>query len=789
MPVIGFYDFNDPDLNVRDSALDNGAQDGLYLNGAVSSGGQLVLDGDDDFAKIFQDPAFQIDRGTLEITFTPGPAMLDGKSVVVSRDTEGLAEGGGFRLELFPNGKLMAVSETSTSQIFNHTDPGFVSPGDTINVSYSWDLGGEGGKFIVTNTTTGAVHEGDVPNTVTMNMGGVQQHWVVGADTSATPPGTIQNVQNNFQGTVDKLVISDSVDNKPGNQDPVATDSTATTDEDTPITLPVLDNVTDPDGDPLTVTSATATNGSVTINDDGSITYTPDQDYNGPDTIIYTVSDGRGGSTTGRVEMTVNPVNDDPVANPSTASTPFNTPVVIDPTLNDTDVDGDPITLFGTPTTEDGTVEVLDDTRISFTPNAGFIGTAVIDYTITDGQGGFATSTITVTVNAPERDGIVMGTPDDDLIDVNYTGDPDGDRIDNEDAILPGAAPNDDVVYAREGNDTVHAGLGDDLVYGGPGDDVIYGGPGNDTLLGDEGDDMLFGGEGDDILVGGDGNDTLEGGPGNNILYGGDDRDTFRPTAGDTVFGGSGGDDWDSLDLRGLGPLRVVDRVTDSDGNGFDGRVELLNGDGSLRGTINFHNIEEIIPCFTPGTLIATPRGERPVEDLRPGDKVITRDNGIQEIRWWGRKDMTAQQFVSNPHLRPVLIRQGSLGNGLPERDMLVSPNHRVLVTNDRTALYFDEHEVLVSAKHLVGSQGVSPVQSAGTGYIHFMFDRHEVVLSNGAWTESFQPGDYTLRGMGNAQRNEIFELFPELRSAEGKKDYVAARKTLKKHEASLLLK
>ncbi|MFN6979078.1 MAG: Hint domain-containing protein, partial [Gemmobacter sp.] len=192
---------------------------------------------------------------------------------------------------------------------------------------------------------------------------------------------------------------------------------------------------------------------------------------------------------------------------------------------------------------------------------------------------------------------------------------------------------------------------------------------------------------------------------------------------------------------------------------------------------------------FTPGTLIATPRGERPIEDLKAGDKVITRDNGIQEIRWIGRRDLDARALNANPHLCPVMIRQGSLGNGLPERDMMVSPNHRVLVANDRTALYFDEHEVLVAAKHLVSANGVAQVQSAGTSYLHMLFDRHEVVLSNGAWTESFQPGDYSLSGMGNAQRTEIFELFPQLRTAAGTAGYAAARKTLKGFEARLLVR
>jgi len=118
-----------------------------------------------------------------------------------------------------------------------------------------------------------------------------------------------------------------------------------------------------------------------------------------------------------------------------------------------------------------------------------------------------------------------------------------------------------------------------------------------------------------------------------------------------------------------------------------------------------------------------------------------------------------------------------------------VSPNHRVLVANDKTALYFEEREVLAAAKHLTGLDGVDEVDTLGVTYIHMMFDNHEVVLSNGAWTESFQPGDLSLRGIGDEQRQEIFELFPELEHAEGLKAYGAARRSLKKQEAQLLTK
>jgi hypothetical protein len=196
-----------------------------------------------------------------------------------------------------------------------------------------------------------------------------------------------------------------------------------------------------------------------------------------------------------------------------------------------------------------------------------------------------------------------------------------------------------------------------------------------------------------------------------------------------------------------------------------------------------------VSPCFTPGVMIATPRGELPVEELKVGDKVITRDNGLQEIVWLGRQKFSWKDVCAEPHLKPVVIRQGALGNGLPERDMMVSPDHRILVTGDNTAVRFNEAEVLVSARHLLSGRKVFEVNSMGTIYIHFMFARHQVVLSDGAWTESFQPSDFVLKGMGNAQRNEIFEIFPNLRSEDGRLGYLPARKVVQRQDAGTLAK
>jgi Hint domain len=187
---------------------------------------------------------------------------------------------------------------------------------------------------------------------------------------------------------------------------------------------------------------------------------------------------------------------------------------------------------------------------------------------------------------------------------------------------------------------------------------------------------------------------------------------------------------------------------------------------------------ERCTPCFTPGAMITTQRGELPIQMLEAGDRVVTRDNGIQPVRWVGKTQMFLQDFQAEPHLLPVLVRQGSLGRDLPERDMMVSPNHRLLVANERTSLRYSEREVLIAAKHL-SVPGVHTVQSSGTTYIHFLCDRHEVVLVNGIWTESFQPEDQSLKTIGNAQRLEIYEIFPELKTEAGRAAYGSARQTV----------
>ena len=114
------------------------------------------------------------------------------------------------------------------------------------------------------------------------------------------------------------------------------------------------------------------------------------------------------------------------------------------------------------------------------------------------------------------------------------------------------------------------------------------------------------------------------------------------------------------------------------------------------------------VACFVQGTLIATPKGEKPIEYLRPGDLVLTRDNGVQDIRWIGSRHIGWQTLAANPHLKPVVVRWGALDWGSPAHDLYVSPNHRLLV-RDETG-----EEVLAAAKQLVGNDGIEEVDAMG---------------------------------------------------------------------------
>ncbi|AYF01378.1 hypothetical protein PY32053_01751 [Paracoccus yeei] len=163
--------------------------------------------------------------------------------------------------------------------------------------------------------------------------------------------------------------------------------------------------------------------------------------------------------------------------------------------------------------------------------------------------------------------------------------------------------------------------------------------------------------------------------------------------------------------------------------------------------------------------MILTEAGEMPVERLVPGTRVMTRDNGLQELRWTGSRVVDAAMLDQNPNLRPIRIAAGALGNGLPRRELIVSPQHRVLVRSRIAQKMFGAAEVLVAAKQLLQIDGIDiATDLESVEYFHFLFDRHEIVLSEGAETESLYTGPEALKAVGPAACEEIFAIFPELR-------------------------
>ena len=366
-----------------------------------------------------------------------------------------------------------------------------------------------------------------------------------------------------------------------------------------------------------------------------------------------------------------------------------------------------------------------------------------------------------------------------------------------QDSLIGGTG--DDVLYASSGDNQLSGGDGNDLLVTRGGRDTISGGDGDDTIGGGSGDDEMFGGQGNDSIYGGDGNDLVDGGAGDDTLTGGTGDDTFALSTGSggdiiTDFDVSDSDNDgvfnDQLDVSGLqnpdgSPVRAGDVTVEDDGAGNaklifpEGESLVLQGvsPGQISSTAQLNAAG--IPCFTPGAMIATPYGERAIETLQVGDKVVTRDHGMQTIQWIGQRAVVGQG-----DLAPIIIKPGVV-TGL-YKPIWVSPQHRMLFTGHRAELLFGESEVLVAAKHLVDGCDVIQDPTGDVVYIHLLFDRHEVIYANGAATESFHPGSEGVAAVDDAAREELFAIFPELRSDLSRYGYTA-RRCLRSREALMV--
>lgn len=228
-----------------------------------------------------------------------------------------------------------------------------------------------------------------------------------------------------------------------------------------------------------------------------------------------------------------------------------------------------------------------------------------------------------------------------------------------------------------------------------------------------------------------------------------------------------------TVTLNADGTLTVV---TDGDEEVSPFTYTISDGTNTDTGYVTISTV----PCFVAGTKILTPKGEIAVENLQAGDLINTRDHGEQELRWIGRRVVPAIGEMA-----PIRIAANSFGN---HRTLMVSPLHRILIRDAVSELLFGETEVLVAAKHLLNDKTVTRVVGGSVEYVHLLFDEHEVVVSEGLPTESFLPGPQTTDAFEAETLAEICAIFPDLNPDTGEGYSPAARRTLRRYEAELLM-
>ena len=373
--------------------------------------------------------------------------------------------------------------------------------GDNLSVTVTEDV--ENGTLILNN-------DGSFDYTPNTNFNGVDSFAYTLSDGN---------------GETDTAIVNLTVN--PVNDAPVAVDDNYSIDEDIPLNVDalagVLANDSDVDGDNLSVTvTEDVENGTLILNNDGSFDYTPNTNFNGVDSFAYTLSDGNGETDTAIVNLTVNPVNDAPVAvddNYSTdEDTPLNVNAVAGVLVNDSDVDGDSLTVTVTEDVDNGNLTLNHDGSFDYIPNTNFNGVDSFTYTLSDGNGGTDTAIVSVTVN-PNNE--IVGTDGNDFLK----------GTDEDDVIR--ALAGEDKVLGKKGNDLIEGNEGKDTLLAGDGQDTVFGGEAQDKIFGNQGDDLLSGDAGNDNIVGGLGNDLIIGGTGNDRLRGGFGRDTFIFGLGD----------------------------------------------------------------------------------------------------------------------------------------------------------------------------------------------------------------------------------------------------------------
>lgn len=186
--------------------------------------------------------------------------------------------------------------------------------------------------------------------------------------------------------------------------------------------------------------------------------------------------------------------------------------------------------------------------------------------------------------------------------------------------------------------------------------------------------------------------------------------------------------------------------------------VVLLNSFGTDTQTVTI--TIEGVPCLCAGTLIETDSGPMPIETLSAGDQIVTRDHGLRPLIWVGHRTVPMETLELNSRAHPIRITAGSLGAGLPYRDLYVSRQHRMLTHSVISNRMFGAPEVLISAVHMMVQEGIEiAYQSSPVTYYHLLFDRHEIIYAEGAPTESLFISEDALDLWPEKTRAELIEL------------------------------
>lgn len=312
-------------------------------------------------------------------------------------------------------------------------------------------------------------------------------------------------------------------------------------------------------------------------------------------------------------------------------------------------------------------------------------------------------------------------------------------------------------VRGGTGNDTLIGNVADNLLTGGAGDDWLEGGTGNDTLTGGEGRDTLIGGSGNDELTGGGGDDLFLFGAGET----GADRitdfaigDRIRVGGRDfslgTITAGNG-----TMVAANSVQYAVVDgaMVLYLDTDGIAGAADLqitLSGPASDSG-ITTDGGDIVANCFLRGTRILTGEGNRPVEDLRIGDFVMTPRNGLKPIKWIGRRSLRASDLTEEQQRErqiPIRIRRDAVADGMPCRDLYLSPCHSLFLCGG-----------LIPAGSLVNGMTVTRHEAVELiEYFHIELHEFDAIFAEDLLVESYM--DTGNRGRYD-NADEYHRLYP----------------------------